>query len=104
MLDEHFDAARCIVDSVLHAERWAWAHPEETRRFLARELNTSEYWVAAAYGEDAHRRLRTALDEISITALQHLTDFLQRWDFIPQHFDVRDWIDPRPLEEVCRVI
>ncbi|WP_371927699.1 hypothetical protein [Pseudomonas sp. SJZ080] len=44
------------------------------------------------------------LDETSITALQHLTDFLQRWDFIPQRFDVRDWIDPRPLEEVCRVI
>ena len=104
LLDEHFDAALCIVDSVLHAERWAWAHPDETRRFLARELNTSEYWVAAAYGEDAHRRLRTALDETSISALQHLTDFLQRWDFIPQRFDVRDWIDPRPLEEVCRVI
>lgn len=99
LLDEHFDAALCIVDSVLRAERWAWIHPEETRRFLARELNTSEYWVAAAYGEDAHRRLHTALDERSIVALQHLTDFLQRWDFIPHSFAVRDWIDDRPLNQ-----
>ena len=79
LLDQHFDAAMLILDSVLRAEQWAWAHPEETRRFLARELNTSEYWVAAAYGEDAHLRLRTNLAERSIEALQDLTDFLERW-------------------------
>ncbi|BFO04942.1 ABC transporter substrate-binding protein [Pseudomonas guariconensis] len=97
LLDQHFDAAMLILDSVLRAEQWAWAHPEETRRFLARELNTSEYWVAAAYGEDAHLRLRTNLAERSIEALQDLTDFLERWGFIARRFDVRQWIEPRPL-------
>lgn len=97
LLDQHFDAAVLILDSVLRAEQWAWAHPEETRRFLARELNTSEYWVAAAYGEDAHLRLRTNLAERSIEALQDLTDFLERWGFIARRFDVRQWIEPRPL-------
>ncbi|TBU93999.1 ABC transporter substrate-binding protein [Phytopseudomonas dryadis] len=100
LLDEHYDAAALIVETVLRAEQWAWAHPEETRRFLARELNTSEYWVAAAYGEDAHRRLYTRFDEQSISALQDLTDFLERHAFIPRRFDVRDWFDPRPLESV----
>ncbi|MDM9593480.1 ABC-type nitrate/sulfonate/bicarbonate transport system, substrate-binding protein [Pseudomonas guariconensis] len=97
LLDQHFDAAVLILDSVLRAEQWAWARPEETRRFLARELNTSEYWVAAAYGEDAHLRLRTNLAERSIEALQDLTDFLERWGFIARRFDVRQWIEPRPL-------
>ena len=97
LLDQHFDAAVLILDSVLRAEQWAWAHPEETRRFLARELNTSEYWVAAAYGEDAHLRLRTNLAERSIEALQDLTDFLERWGFIARRFDVCQWIEPRPL-------
>ncbi|MEX5364132.1 ABC transporter substrate-binding protein [Pseudomonas guariconensis] len=97
LLDQHFDAAVLILDSVLRAEQWAWAHPEETRRFLARELNTSEYWVAAAYGEDAHLRLRTNLAGRSIEALQDLTDFLERWGFIARRFDVRQWIEPRPL-------
>ena len=83
LLHEHFDASVRIVDTVLRTEQWAWASPDETRRFLARELNTSEYWVATAYGEDAHRRLRTTLDERSIAALQDFTDFLHRWDFIP---------------------
>ncbi|MGO4801641.1 ABC transporter substrate-binding protein [Pseudomonas sp. W22_MBD1_FP4] len=100
LLEHHFDAAETIVDCVLRAEQWAWANPEKTRQFLARELNTSEYWVATAYGEDAHRRLRTMLDEQSILALQDFTDFLHRWHFIPRRFDVRDWIDFSVLESV----
>ena len=75
-------------------------NPEETRRFLAKELNTSEYWVTAAYGEDAHRRLRTTLDSRSIDALQDFTEFLFRWGFIPRRFDVREWIDFSVLERV----
>ncbi|MBD1550586.1 ABC transporter substrate-binding protein [Pseudomonas typographi] len=97
LLDHHFDAAVLIVETVLRAEQWAWAHPEDTRRFLARELNTSEYWVAAAYGEDAHMRLQTNLAERSVAALQDLTDFLERWRFIPARFDVRQWIEPSAL-------
>ncbi|UVL91503.1 ABC transporter substrate-binding protein [Pseudomonas sichuanensis] len=102
LLQHHPEAARLIVDSVLRAEQWAWAHPEETRQFLARELNTSEHWVATAYGEDAHRRLRTMLDEQSIVGLQDFTDFLHRWGFIPRRFDVREWIDFSVLEAVLR--
>ncbi|MBD9417069.1 ABC transporter substrate-binding protein [Pseudomonas sp. PDM16] len=104
LLDEHFEAAVLILDTVLRAEQWAWAHPEETRRFLARELNTSEYWVARAYGEDAHLRLQTNLAERSIGALQDLTDFLQRWDFIPHGFDVRQWIAAEPLEQLLEKV
>ncbi|CAD5107380.1 ABC transporter substrate-binding protein [Zestomonas carbonaria] len=104
LLDEHFEAAVLILETVLRAEQWAWAHPEETRRFLARELNTSEYWVASAYGDDAHLRLQTNLAERSVVALQDLTDFLQRWDFIPQGFDVRAWIDSRPLEHLLEKV
>ncbi len=100
LLDHHFGACKRIVDVLLRTEQWAWANPDETRRYLARELNTSEYWVAAAYGEDAHRRLRTTLDSRSIGALQDFTDFLYRWQFIPRHFDVREWIDFSVLEAV----
>lgn len=100
LFENHFDACTRIVDVVLRTEQWAWANPEETRRYLARELNTSEYWVAAAYGEDAHRRLRTTLDRRSIDALQDFTDFLYRWNFIPRHFNVNDWVDFSVLEKV----
>ncbi|MGE8150487.1 ABC transporter substrate-binding protein [Pseudomonas vancouverensis] len=98
LLDKHFDVATGILDAVRRAEQWAHTHPEETRRYLARETNSSEYWVSAAYGNDAHLRLRTELDEQAIAALQDFTHFLHRWRFIPNTFDVRDWIDPRPLD------
>ena len=100
LLDNHLDVATGILDSVLRAEQWAHTHPQETRRYLARETNSSEYWVTAAYGEDAHLRLHTALDEQAIAALQDFVQFLHRWRFIPNSFDVRAWIDARPLNHL----
>jgi ABC-type nitrate/sulfonate/bicarbonate transport system substrate-binding protein len=98
LLDNHFDAAVTILEQVLRAEAWAQDHPDDVRRFLARETNSSEYWVSVAYGQDAQKRLKTDLAEQSIVALQDFTDFLARWNFIPQTFDVREWIDARPFE------
>lgn len=98
LLDNHFEAAVTIVEQVLRAEAWAQAHPAEVRRYLARETNSSEYWVSIAYGEDAQKRLKTDLAEQSVVGIQNFTDFLHRWNFIPESFDVRQWIDARPLD------
>jgi len=98
LIDNHFDAAVTIVEQVLRAEAWAQQHPSDVRRFLARETNASEYWVSVAYGDDAQKRLRTDLSEQSRNAIQDFTNFLHRWGFIPQSFDVNDWVDARPLE------
>ena len=98
LLDDHFDAAVTIVEQVLRAEAWAQEHPADIRRYLGRETNASEYWVSVAYGADAQTRLKTDLADQSVAAIQDFTDFLHRWKFIPQSFDVRDWIDVRPLE------
>ena len=104
LLENHFDSAVRIVDQVLRAEAWAHANPDETRRFLARESNTSEYWVSVAYGEDAHLRLRTDLNDTSIKGLQDFTDFLHRWQFLPNAVDVNAWIDGRAFEIATRQI
>lgn len=98
LIDNHFDAAVTIVEQVLRAEAWAQTNPAEVRRYLARETNSSEYWVSIAYGEDAQNKLKTDLSEQSVTAIQDFTNFLHRWNFIPQSFDVNDWIDARPLD------
>lgn len=98
LLDNHLDDVTLLVGQVLRAEAWAAQHPDETRRFLAAETNSAEYWVIRAYGEDAHLRLKTNLDESSIRGIQDFTDFLARWSFIPQRVDIRSWIDPRPFQ------
>jgi len=98
LIDNHFDAAVTIVEQVLRAEAWAQTNSSEVRRYLARETNSSEYWVSIAYGEDAQKKLKTDLSEQSVTAIQDFTNFLHRWNFIPESFDVNDWIDARPLD------
>ena len=102
LIDQHFDAAVRIVDQVLRAEAWARVHPDETRRFIARETNSSEHWVTVAYGRDAHERLTTDLSQQNIDGLQDFVDFLHRWQFIPNAFRVSDWIDARAFEEASR--
>jgi hypothetical protein len=87
LLERHLDSAIGIVEQVLRAEDWARQHQEETRLFLARETNSSEYYVRAAYGENAHERLRTDFAEQSVLALQDFSDFLLRWQFIPARVD-----------------
>jgi len=96
-VDEDFlthypEQAQSIVDAVLQAEQWAHAHADETHRYLAKECNSSEQWVHAAYGENAHLKLNTNFDETSIIALQDLSDFLYRWNFIPAQINVREWL------------
>jgi 2'-hydroxybiphenyl-2-sulfinate desulfinase len=54
------------------------------------------------YGTDAHLKLRTNLDEQSVGALQDFTNFLHRWQFIPNPVDVRSWIEPRVLDAALR--
>ncbi len=98
LIENHFDAAERIVANVLRAQEWARSHPDETRRFLARETNSSEYYVSLAYGENAHQRLDTDLSEQNINGLQDFSDFLYRWGFLPNPVDVRSWIDERPLQ------
>ncbi len=98
LLDTHFDAAVTILEQVLRAEAWAQDHASDVRRYLARETNSSEYWVSVAYGEHAEKKLKTDLAEHSVAAIQDFTNFLHRWNFIPQRFDVGEWIDHRPLE------
>jgi ABC-type nitrate/sulfonate/bicarbonate transport system substrate-binding protein len=104
LLNKYFDAAVDIVDQVLQAEKWAHANPDETRRFLARESNTSEYWVTQAYGSDAHLRLRTDLSETSIAGLQDFANFLFRWQFLPHAVNVNEWIDARAFHAAQALI
>jgi ABC-type nitrate/sulfonate/bicarbonate transport system substrate-binding protein len=87
-----------LVKQVLLAGRWAEDHPEEARAYVAKETRSSEQAVVRAYGLDVNQHLRTDLEEASILALGDFKDFLFRWKFIPHDFDVRSWIDPRPLQ------
>lgn len=86
-----------LVKRVILAGRWAEQHREEATAYVAKETRSSEEAVRRAYGKDVNTHLKTDLDEASIVALGDFTSFLHQWNFIPNNFDVRQWIDPRPL-------
>jgi len=79
---------------------WSAAHPAETAAYIASESGSTEQWVRKAYGEDLHLHQYTDLAESSIKGLETYTKFLADRGFIAQNFDVRAWIDPKPLAEI----
>jgi ABC-type nitrate/sulfonate/bicarbonate transport system substrate-binding protein len=88
-----------LVKQVLRAGRWAEEHRAEALTYVAKETRSSDSAVERAYGREVNRHLHTDLVESSIVALGDFTHFLAKWRFIPRDFDVRSWIDFRPLRQ-----
>jgi ABC-type nitrate/sulfonate/bicarbonate transport system substrate-binding protein len=104
LADDHPEIAARIVRRVLEAGQWAEEHPDEAVAYVARETESSERWVRAAYGNDVNRHLKTELGESSLAALADFTTFLFQRGFLANDFDVRSWVDPRPLATARKVL
>lgn len=87
-----------LVKQVILAGRWAQQHRALAVAYVAKETRSSEQAVERAYGHDVNHHLQTDLTPSSIEALQDFTSFLHAWKFIPNDFNVRQWVDPRPLQ------
>jgi ABC-type nitrate/sulfonate/bicarbonate transport system substrate-binding protein len=99
LLERDFPLVVRLVKQVVLAGRWAEDNRAEAVAYVARETRSSVPAVERAYGKNVNQHLRTDLEESSIAALADFTHFLATWKFIPSDFDVRAWIDPRPLRQ-----
>lgn len=97
LLQTRPDVVSRFLKRIVDVGAWAAAHPAETVAYVARETGSRESDVRRAYGADLHLRQVTDLNPSSIDALEVYKNFLLRWGFLTQDFDVRAWIDPRPL-------
>lgn len=100
LIDEHPDLVARFLARIVDAGKWARRHPQETLSYIARESGSSIDWVRAAYGEKAHENLSTFLKDEAITALSDFKDFLFAHNFLPNDFDVAEWVDPRPFDAI----
>jgi ABC-type nitrate/sulfonate/bicarbonate transport system substrate-binding protein len=96
LLEDHPDVVKKIVALVTKTSAWAQEHAAEAVGAVSREVFSIAPWVNAAYPK-VHQHLDTTLDEWLVEGLQQYTTFLARHKFIERDFDVRTWIDPRPL-------
>jgi ABC-type nitrate/sulfonate/bicarbonate transport system substrate-binding protein len=102
LLQTRPDIVTRFLKRIVDVGAWAVAHPGETVAYVARETGSREADVRRAYGADLHLRQVTDLAESSIVALEGYKNFLLQWGFLAQDFDVRNWIDPRPLAALTK--
>ncbi|SHF76910.1 ABC-type nitrate/sulfonate/bicarbonate transport system, substrate-binding protein [Lampropedia hyalina DSM 16112] len=98
LAEQRPDLVERLLAVIDRAAQWAASHPDETLRFIAREINTSEEAVLASNGPDVHQHLGIGLDAPLVDAIGHFKDFLLEWGFLPADFDVHAWADTRGLQ------
>ncbi|MDM9645586.1 ABC transporter substrate-binding protein [Rhizobium sp. S163] len=102
LADERPDLVARLLGSVFKASAWAEAHPDETRRFVAREAGATEEQVLAANGPDVHKHLGLGLEPELVAAVGHYKDFLHDFGFLAADFDIGDWADRRHIDAFNR--
>ncbi|MER8760699.1 MULTISPECIES: ABC transporter substrate-binding protein [unclassified Mesorhizobium] len=100
LAEQRPDLVARLIETILRASAWAEAHPEETQRFVAREAGATEEQVLAANGPDVHKHLGLGLQPELVAAVSHYKNFLRDWGFLAGDFDVKHWVDRRPLDLV----
>lgn len=100
LAEDRPDLIARLLETLKRAGAWAEAHPDETRRFVAREVGASEEQVAAANGPDLHRHMGIGLEPELVDAIGHYKDFLYEWGFLERDFDVNAWVDHRPWSQL----
>ncbi|WP_412066849.1 ABC transporter substrate-binding protein [Rhizobium sp. SYY.PMSO] len=98
LADERPDLVRKLIEAISKASAWAETHPEETRRFVARESGATEEQVLAANGPEIHRHLGLGLEPELVSAVEHYKNFLRDFGFLAGDFDIGEWVDRRHLD------
>lgn len=96
LAEDRPDLVARLLETLQRAGAWAESHPDEVRRFVAREVEASEEVVASANGPDLHRHLGIGLEPELVDAIGHYKDFLYAWGFLAADFAIGDWVDHRP--------
>ena len=100
LAEDRPDLIAKLIETLKRASAWAEAHPDEVRRFVAREVGASEEVVAAANGPELHKHLGIGLEPELVGAIGHYKDFLHEWGFLAENFDIEAWVDQRPWAEL----
>jgi ABC-type nitrate/sulfonate/bicarbonate transport system substrate-binding protein len=100
LLREQPELVARLLRQIVAVGPWAEQQQRQALELLSLETGSPGEWVNFAYGIDL--RLATDLSESNIAALEEFKDFLFQWDFLPDNFSVREWIDFEPLQQVLR--
>lgn len=100
LLRERPDIVDRFLARVVAAGEWAKSHPDETVTAISRETGWSEAWIRRAYGDKVHLALGADLAPASVEGLGQFVAYLADGGFIPDNFNVHDWVDSAPYERL----
>lgn len=99
LLRERPDLVARWVARLLDARAWALAHPDETRRWFARETGLPEDFLPLAYSPRLAEQADLSLAPNRVALLRARYDHLLSLGLIDRPFDIDGFIDPGPLAE-----
>jgi ABC-type nitrate/sulfonate/bicarbonate transport system substrate-binding protein len=102
LLEERPDLVVRTLIRVLDAAEWAKTHRSEVVRITARELGVAEEFVEQGL-PDLADQLDVNLSVENIQALRRRKEFLLEHGFLPNHFDLDQWIAPEPLQQALLI-
>lgn len=104
LLREQPDLVDRYVLQLLKAARWSKQHVAETKRMIAAEAGTAEYWLDEGSSPDMASQLEMSLSQPLLDALEVRKNFLLQHGFIRNDFSIHDWVDPAPLNRAIAAL
>jgi ABC-type nitrate/sulfonate/bicarbonate transport system substrate-binding protein len=94
LLEERPELVEQYLFETLKSAQWARENANEARHIIAAGTGA----VEALLIDGVEQTLDISLDEGLIEALNYRKEFLLRESFIPNDFEINEWIDPAPLK------
>jgi NitT/TauT family transport system substrate-binding protein len=88
-INNHSDAVRAIVQTVVHAQQWVIDNPEEAKTIAAKYLGVPQPTIDAAWKNVFRRRDGRP----SADYTQEFADFLYKWGYIKTNVTAANLID-----------
>lgn len=106
-LEKHTDVVVRYLVVLLETAEWASTHPAEAIELLclgggAGGDVTAED-VIGSHGADVHLRFEPRLTSEYVAGLNEQKNFLHRWGYFKDNFDIESWIERGPLTEARKV-
>jgi len=92
LVREYPSVVQTYIDALVQAAKWLEMHREELINIWAKELYLPAKFVEDSFPDNVNEILMPRLDEESIKTLESQMNFLYRYGFIDQKFDLSEWI------------
>ncbi|BET26994.1 ABC-type nitrate/sulfonate/bicarbonate transport system substrate-binding protein [Limnobacter thiooxidans] len=98
-LDHHPDLVVRYLSVLIRTALWASQNPEAVLDQLNQDRSAEHRaLIPLSHGSKVHESFFPKLNEQYITGLEVQKNFLRDWGYLVKDFDVREWIDPEPLQ------